>query len=59
MMPKECPGVPAEILNPRSTWADTNAYDTAARHLAQQFVKNFEKYAGGVAAEVVAAAPKL
>ncbi len=59
MMPKECPGVPSEILDPRSTWADTNAYDTAARHLAQQFIKNFEKYAGGVAAEIVAAAPKL
>ncbi len=59
MVPAACAGVPAEILNPRSTWTDTAAYDAAARNLAQQFIKNFEKYAGGVAAEVVAAAPKI
>jgi len=59
MIPQSCPGVPTEILDPRSTWADKNAYDTAARQLAQQFIKNFEKYATGVAAEVLAAAPKV
>jgi len=59
MVPQSCPGVPAEILNPRSTWGDKDAYDSTARQLAQQFIKNFEKYAAGVAAEVVAAAPKV
>lgn len=59
MMPKECPGVPAEILNPRNTWADKAAYDTKAKDLAQQFIKNFEKYASGVNAEILAAAPKI
>lgn len=59
MMPKECPGVPAEILNPRNTWADKAAYDTKAKDLAKQFVKNFEKYASGVNAEILAAAPKV
>ena len=59
MIPQSCPGVPTEILDPRSTWADKNAYDTAASHLAQQFVNNFKKYAAGVAAEVLAAAPKV
>ncbi|MBC7536386.1 MAG: phosphoenolpyruvate carboxykinase (ATP) [Ferruginibacter sp.] len=58
MMPKECPGVPAEILNPRNTWADKAAYDTKAVNLAKQFIKNFEKYAGGVSEEILAAAPK-
>ena len=58
MMPKECPGVPAEILNPRNTWADKAAYDSKAVNLAQQFIKNFEKYAGGVSEEILAAAPK-
>ena len=57
-IPKECPNVPAEILNPRNTWADKTAYDNAAKNLAQQFVKNFEKYASGVNAEIVEAAPK-
>ena len=59
MMPKECPNVPNEILNPRNTWADKNAYDEKAVSLAKQFVKNFEKYASGVSEEILAAAPKI
>lgn len=59
MMPTECPDVPAEILNPRNTWADKDAYDTKANDLAKQFVKNFEKYADGVGEEILSAAPKV
>ncbi len=58
MMPKTCPDVPADILNPRNTWADKNAYDSKAVELAKQFVKNFEKYAAGVNEETLNAAPK-
>lgn len=59
MMPLSCPGVPAEILNPRSTWADTAAYDAKSKDLATQFVQNFEKYASGVSEEILEAAPKI
>lgn len=59
MMPTTCPGVPSEILNPRNTWADQEAYDKKARDLASQFIKNFEKYASGVNEETLAAAPKI
>jgi phosphoenolpyruvate carboxykinase (ATP) len=59
MMPAECPNVPAEILNPRNTWADKEAYDATAKHLAEQFIKNFEKYASGANEEILAAAPKI
>jgi phosphoenolpyruvate carboxykinase (ATP) len=59
MMPKECPGVPAEILNPRNTWADKDNYDVKARELAAMFIKNFEKYAAGVNAETLEAAPRI
>ena len=59
MMPKECPGVPSEVLNPRNTWDDKAAYDAKAIHLAQEFKKNFEKYASGVSEEILAAAPKI
>ncbi len=58
MMPKSCPNVPDEILNPRNTWEDKAAYDAKANDLAKQFVKNFEKYASGVSEEILAAAPK-
>jgi phosphoenolpyruvate carboxykinase (ATP) len=57
-VPMSCPGVPAELLNPRKTWASTDAYDQRASSLAQAFIHNFEKYASGVPAEVLAAAPE-
>jgi phosphoenolpyruvate carboxykinase (ATP) len=41
-MPTSCPGVPSEILNPRNTWADKDAYDKAALKLRDMFRKNFE-----------------
>ena len=58
-VPKEVPGVPAEILKPRNTWADKNAYDAKAKYLARLFVQNFEKYASGVSNAVLDAAPKV
>lgn len=58
-IPDHCPNVPDEVLNPRNTWSDVKAYDEKATYLAGLFVKNFEKYAAGVSAEVLAAAPKV
>ncbi len=58
-MPTSCEGVPTEILNPRSTWADKTAYDDTANSLAGKFVKNFEKFAAETNPEILAAAPKV
>jgi phosphoenolpyruvate carboxykinase (ATP) len=58
-VPKECPDVPSEVLDPRNTWADKNAYDEKAKYLAGLFIKNFEKYSDGVSAEVIGAAPNI
>ena len=41
-MPKSCPGVPSEILDPRNTWADKAAYDAQAEKLRDMFRKNFD-----------------
>ena len=58
-IPTACDGVPAEVLNPRNTWANKEEYDAKAKDLASQFIKNFEKYAIGVNEETLAAAPKI
>lgn len=42
-MPKVCPGVDANILNPRNTWEDKAAYDVQAEKLLTMFRGHFEK----------------
>jgi phosphoenolpyruvate carboxykinase (ATP) len=56
-VPTSCPGVPAEVLNPRSTWADGSAYDQQARKLAGMFRDNFRAFDADVDAAVIAAGP--
>ncbi|MCH2152427.1 MAG: phosphoenolpyruvate carboxykinase (ATP) [Phycisphaerales bacterium] len=43
-VPKSVAGVPAEILLPRSTWANPEAYDVKARDLADRFRQNDANY---------------
>jgi phosphoenolpyruvate carboxykinase (ATP) len=57
-VPVSCPGVPDEVLWPRNTWADKDAYDEAARNLARRFHANFEKFSDQVTAEVRSAGPR-
>jgi phosphoenolpyruvate carboxykinase (ATP) len=53
----QCEGVPQEMMVPRQSWRDPNAYEETARHLASRFRKNFQKYASEVDADVIAAGP--
>jgi len=57
-IPDQCPNVPAEILNPRQTWSDQNAFDEAAKSLATKFNENFETYKDQASAELLNAAPR-
>ncbi len=54
-VPRSCPGVPSQVLDPRSTWTNRAAYDEAARRLAGMFAANFTQYIGQVDPEVQAA----
>jgi len=56
-VPVEVPGVPTEVLTPRGTWADGEAYDAAAQRIAAMFHANFAKYAEGVSEAVRTAGP--
>ena len=57
-VPMTCTGVPPEVLNPRNTWSEKDAYDLSARKLAQMFVENFEKF-GAVSEEIRDAGPQI
>ena len=46
LIPKRCPSVPPEVLLPRNTWADKEAYDVRARKLAHEFSARFDKVYG-------------
>ncbi len=50
--------VDMQILNPRDTWADKDAYDAKAKALVNLFIANFEQFADHVDAGVRDAAPK-
>ncbi|MBI1858064.1 MAG: phosphoenolpyruvate carboxykinase (ATP) [Candidatus Melainabacteria bacterium] len=45
-VPLSCPGVPSEILEPKNTWKDKDAYDKKAKELASMFDKNIKEYGG-------------
>jgi phosphoenolpyruvate carboxykinase (ATP) len=45
-VPQSCPNVPCEILNPRNTWEDKEAFDLRARQLASDFGAHFDKAYG-------------
>ncbi len=43
-IPTSCPSVPSEILAPRNTWPDKDAYDHKATELRTMFEENFKKF---------------
>ncbi len=56
-VPVRVSGVDAELLDPRSTWADPDAYDVRARELATMFRDNFTRFED-VAPGVASAGPR-
>ena len=58
-VPTSVPEVDANLLDPRSTWADPEAYDRKARELGEMFRDNFGKFAAEAGADVAAAGPRL
>ena len=57
-MPVSCPNVPDEILSPRNTWNDKEAYDRKANELSDAFNKNFDQFSDNANEDTLNAAPK-
>jgi phosphoenolpyruvate carboxykinase (ATP) len=53
------PDVPNDVLEPRSTWPDPDAYDKQAQKLASMFRDNFRQFADQVSPEVRGAGPAV
>lgn len=58
-VPLSCPGVPSEILDPKSTWSDPAAYGAKAQELARAFHANFNKKYADLAPQVRQAGPRV
>jgi phosphoenolpyruvate carboxykinase (ATP) len=59
LVPPTCPGVAREILDPRNTWEDKEAFDLRARSLADDFAAHFDKAYGnkGIDPAIVSQCP--
>ncbi|NIN13428.1 MAG: phosphoenolpyruvate carboxykinase (ATP) [Gemmatimonadales bacterium] len=57
-VPEQLPNVPRTLLDPRTTWADPERYDTQAAKLARMFRENFQQFAGEVDDGVRRAGPR-
>ncbi len=56
-VPQSCAHVPSEVLNPRNTWEDKQAYDKKAEELATSFKDNFVKFEDYANEEILSGAP--
>ncbi|MBX3000072.1 MAG: phosphoenolpyruvate carboxykinase (ATP) [Caldilineaceae bacterium] len=57
-IPVEVEGIPSEILTPRNTWPDAEAYDAQASSLAEMFAENFKQFESDVSEAIAAAGPQ-
>ncbi len=58
-IPKECPAVPQDIVRPRSTWQNKEAYDHKARELGKLFNENIKKFGNSIPPSIIAAGPRV
>lgn len=58
-VPKTCPDVPEQVLNPASSWSSPQQYLQRYRELAARFINNFEKFADDVPLEVLQSGPRI
>ena len=58
-VPRNCPDVPDEVLEPWSSWPNREEYDKKYRQLAQRFIENFKKFESETSQDVIDAGPHV
>lgn len=58
-VPVAIDGVPSELLDPKATWKDAQAYDRQAARLAEMFIKNQQQRFPNMDPDIIAAGPQL
>ena len=58
-VPKTCPDVPDQVLDPATSWPNRELYVQRYRQLAARFIDNFKKFDTVEAREVEKAGPRL
>ena len=59
LQPRQCPGVPTDVLSSRKTWNDDEGYYKTAYKLSDSFRENFKKFEEFANEEILAGAPNL
>ncbi|SMD35966.1 phosphoenolpyruvate carboxykinase (ATP) [Reichenbachiella faecimaris] len=57
-IPTTCPGVPNEILSPRETWKNDEAFYKTANELVLKFQKNFDQFRDRAEESILSGEPK-
>jgi len=58
-VPRTCPGIPDNVLEPWSSWPSRAEYDKKYKQLAQRFIENFTKFSDRMPREVLEAGPRI
>lgn len=58
-VPRTCPDIPDNVLDPASSWPNRDEYMKKYRQLASRFVDNFKKFEAQTNVEVKIAGPKF
>lgn len=58
-VPKNCSGVPDQVLNPASSWPSEVVYKQKYRELAARFIDNFKKFERETPEDVRLSGPKI
>ncbi len=58
-MPKYCPNVPTEMLDPMNTWLQKGAYVSKSIQLAHSFHLNFEKFVSQASQQIIEGGPLI